>query len=93
MAVNAVTNKTCVANQFGNAITIKQRLYLLDWDSTARAETITIIDAATSTVLNTQTYSGFHNGEYAACDITGHVVIQGKKTGGSNAVVSGLFFD
>jgi YVTN family beta-propeller protein len=75
----------------GNKHTVS--LYLLDWDSTARAETITIMDATTGAVLNTQTYSGFHNGEYAAWEITGHVLIQVRKTAGSNAVVSGLFFD
>ncbi len=68
-------------------------LYLLDWDSTARSETISIVDAASNTVLDTETFSGFHNGEYAAWNVQGHVLIEVAKTGGTNAVVSGIFFD
>jgi hypothetical protein len=68
-------------------------LYLLDWDSTARAETISVLDAATNTVLNTETFSGFHNGQYVSWNVQGNVIIQVTKTGGSNAVVAGIFFD
>ncbi len=68
-------------------------LYLLDWDSTTRAETITIRDALSNAVLDTETYSGFHNGTYAVWNIKGNVTIQVTKTGGNNAVVSGIFFD
>jgi hypothetical protein len=75
----------------GNAHKIS--LYLLDWDSSARTEKISIMDAASNTVLNTQTFSSFHNGEYAIWSIQGHVLIQVTKTGGSNAVVAGIFFD
>ena len=35
----------------------KLELYFLDWDSTSRAETVQISDAATGTVLNTQSIS------------------------------------
>jgi hypothetical protein len=73
--------------------THKISLYLLDWDSTSRAETIKILDANTNTILDTETYSKFHNGEYAAWSVKGHVLIQVTKTGGSNAAVSGIFFD
>jgi sugar lactone lactonase YvrE len=68
-------------------------LYLLDWDSTSRAETISIVDANSNTVLDTEKYSFLENGKYAVWNITGHVLIQVTKTGGSNAVVSGIFFD
>jgi YVTN family beta-propeller protein len=73
--------------------THKISLYLLDWDSTARAETVTIMDANSSTVLSTQSYSSFHNGEYAAWNVKGNVLIKVVKSAGSNAVVSGIFFD
>jgi len=73
--------------------THKISLYLLDWDSGARAESIQIRDAISNAVLDTETFSGFHNGEYAAWNITGHVLIQVTKTAGSNAVVSGIFVD
>jgi len=68
-------------------------LYLLDWDSTARSETISILDAVTNAVLFTGPFSGFHNGEYAVWSVQGHVLIQITKTGGANAVVSGVFFN
>ncbi len=71
----------------------KISLYLLDWDSSARGETISIVDAENNTVLNTQSFSSFHNGEYAVWNVQGHVLIQVTKTGGSNAVVSGIFVD
>ena len=73
--------------------THKVSLYLLDWDSTSRAETISILDASSNTVLSTQSFSSFQNGEYAVWNIKGHVRIQVTLTGGANAVVSGLFFD
>lgn len=68
-------------------------LYLLDWDSATRAETVSILDANTNAVLDTESYSAFHNGEYAAWTVQGHVIIQVALTGGANAVVSGVFFD
>ena len=67
-------------------------LYLVDWDSTARTESISIVDAATGAILDTETYSSFHNGEYAVWNISGHVQIQVTKTGGSNGVVSRHLF-
>jgi hypothetical protein len=71
----------------------KISLYLLDWDSTVRTETITISDASTGKPLDAESYAGFHNGGYAVWNITGHVIIQVIKTGGANAVVSGIFVD
>ena len=68
-------------------------LYLVDWDSTVRTESISIVDADTGAILDTETYSSFHNGEYAVWNVAGHVQIQVTRTGGANAVVSGLFFD
>ena len=67
-------------------------LYLLDWDTTTRAQTITIRDAGTNTVLDTETFSGFHNGLYARWNIKGTVIIQVTPTGGT-AAVSGIFLD
>jgi hypothetical protein len=68
-------------------------LYLVDWDSTVRTESISIVDAATGAVLDSETYASFHSGEYAIWNVAGNVQIQVTKTGGGNAVVSGLFFD
>ena len=66
-------------------------LYLMDWDSYARVITLTITDS-TGTV--TQSVSNFHNGVYELFLINGGTVtISLTKTGGSNAVISGVFID
>jgi hypothetical protein len=68
-------------------------LYLVDWDSTSRAETVTISDAASGTVLSTQTVASFNAGVYLDYAVSGNVVITFTHTGGTNAVLSGLFLD
>src|SRR5262245_3329086 len=68
-------------------------LYLLDWDSNKRRQTIDVIDAATGTVLDSRNASKFQNGQYWIWTVTGHVVIRVTRTAGASAVVSGLFFD
>ena len=68
-------------------------LYLLDYDTTSRSEQIVLTDANTHAVLSTQTVSSFHDGVYMSWTISGNVLITITKTGGTNAVLSGLFFD
>jgi hypothetical protein len=68
-------------------------LYLLDWDSTSRIQTISIMDAATNTVLDNRTFSGFHNGQYALWNIKGNVIITVNPAGPQSAVISGVFFN
>jgi hypothetical protein len=68
-------------------------LYAIDWDTTSRAETITIVDANNpNKVLSTQTISSFSGGIYLVWTITGDVQINITQTGGLNAVISGVFF-
>ena len=67
-------------------------LYALDWDSSTRAETIQIVDANSSAVLDTRSISQFQNGIYLVWNISGHVKIIVTRTGGANAVISGAFF-
>jgi len=67
-------------------------LYLLDLDTSDRAETITIKDFNSGTTLSTRSVSNFHNGVYQVWNITGHVTITVQYTGGLNAVVAGVFF-
>jgi hypothetical protein len=67
--------------------------YLLDWDSTTRSETITIRDLSTNTVLDTETFSGFHGGEYATWNIHGNVVVTVTGVGYTTPVISGIFFN
>ena len=71
----------------------KVTLYLVDWDSFSRSARIDAIDAGTGQVLATQNVASFHNGVHVKWDLRGHVILRLTNTGGSNAVVSGLFFD
>jgi len=67
-------------------------LYLLDWASAGRNESITVSDAVTHTVLDTRTASSFAAGSYYVWNATGNVVFTISRASGPNAVVSGLFF-
>lgn len=67
-------------------------LYMVDWDSTGRAQTVQLSDGTTGAVLDTQTVSGFHNGQWLVWNITGHVKITITRTAGMNAVASALMF-
>ena len=70
-------------------------LYALDWDSSARSETINVLDAVTGAVLNSRVLpaGSFHTGEYLAWTVTGSVEFQIVRDAGANAVISGFFFD
>jgi hypothetical protein len=70
----------------------KVTLYLLDWDSTARAELVDVLDAATGTVLDTRNASNFNGGLYLTYSVAGHVIFRFTQLAGANAVLSGLFF-
>jgi hypothetical protein len=67
-------------------------LYCLDWDTTARRQTIDVLDSA-GNVLNTQTLTAsFNKGVYFVWNVTGHVTFRITSTGGYNGVVNGVFF-
>jgi subtilisin family serine protease len=69
-------------------------LYFLDWDTTARAQTIEITDPDNPSIpLDAQALSDFRNGTYLGWDIAGRVRITVTHTDGDNAVLSGIFFD
>ena len=73
--------------------THKISLYLCDWDSGSRVETITIVDAASQAVLSTETVSSFTGGVYQLWGIQGHVQIEVTPNSGTNAIVNAIFFD
>jgi len=75
-----------------DGLTHRVALYVVDWDSTSRVETIEIRDAVTTALLNTQSVTGFNGGRYLVWNLTGHVTLKIVKTAGVNAIVSGLFF-
>jgi fibronectin type 3 domain-containing protein len=66
-------------------------LYLLDFANSGYAETITITDAVTGTVLNTQTASNFAGGKYYIWNVSGNVNVTFTATAGHWAVLSGIF--
>jgi hypothetical protein len=68
-------------------------LYLLDWDSTTRRETLEILDPSTGAVLDSRSAVGFNGGQYWTWVVTGSIRIRVIHTGGENAVVSGVFLD
>ena len=67
-------------------------LYALDWDAAKRSETISVRDAATGITLDQRSITNFSGGTYLAWNVNGHVLINITCTGGTNAVISGVFF-
>jgi O-glycosyl hydrolase len=67
-------------------------LYMLDSDNWGRSQTVTITDATTGAVLDTQNVSSFVQGQYLVWDLSGHVKITLTNDGGRNAVASALLF-
>ena len=62
----------------------------MDWDDLGRAETITIVNAnSPSIVLSAETVSSFNGGVYLVWNISGDVQITVTQTGAQNAVISG----
>ena len=69
-------------------------LYLLDWDSQGRIETVQVLDANSNQprVLDQEIAVNFSGGTYLVWNISGHVTITVTTGGGPNSVVSGVFF-
>ena len=68
-------------------------LYALDWDNNGRSETVEVLNPATGAVLDARTVTAFTGGQYWIWEITGPVRLRVTRTGGANAVVSGVFLD
>jgi hypothetical protein len=75
----------------GNAHNVA--MYLVDWDSTSRAETLQFFDAATGEPIVSQPVSGFNGGKWLVWSIQGNVRVVVTRTAGNNAVLSGFMFD
>jgi thermitase len=67
-------------------------LYFLDWDTNTRAETVDVLDAATNTVLSSQTVSSYNGGKWLVWSVSGNVKFRITRTGGANSTLSGVFF-
>ena len=68
-------------------------LYFLDWDQEGWSEQVQLTNAATGTVLDTETVSSFSSGVYLQWAVRGNVLITFTRLAGKNAVLSGLFLD
>lgn len=66
-------------------------LYCLDWDLASRSQTVEAFDGDTGTLLDRQSISSFV-GVYLNYTLKGHVKFLFTRTGGPNAVLSGIFF-
>jgi hypothetical protein len=76
---------------FTDGQTHRVSLYMVDWDSNVRTQTIQVIDAANGQVLDTRTVTAFNGGKYLTWDVRGNVQFRVTWTGGVNAVISGIF--
>ena len=65
---------------------------MLDWDTSARAQQIQVLNAANNAVLDTRNANNFNGGLYLAWNVRGNVKFRVTRTAGFNAVVSGVFF-
>ncbi len=80
---------------FTDGLSHRTRLYLYDADKRKRSEVVSVVDAATGTVLDTRGVADFTKGEYLSWDLQGAVdlVITDNSGTGAGAAYSGLFFD
>lgn len=92
MAAAYTANNFNINLNFTDGLSHRVSLYLLDYDTSTRSETITIRDANSAAILDTETISNFHNGLYATWNLQGAVTINVKTTAGASAVISGIFF-
>lgn len=78
---------------FTDGQTHQLALYALDWETTTRGESIDIVDANTNAPLDSRSISSFNAGKYLVWNVRGRIKINLRRNFGSNAVISGLFFD
>lgn len=68
-------------------------LYLLDWDSDARAQRLEITDAESGAALLSRSDEHFKKGRYVLLRLSGHVTLRFTRTAGANCTLSGVFLD
>ncbi|MGE3819523.1 MAG: S8 family serine peptidase [Isosphaeraceae bacterium] len=67
-------------------------IYMVDYDSNARAQKVEVLDGVTGAVLDTRTVTSFNGGTYLVWDLTGRVTIRFTRTAGNNALLNAVFF-
>jgi RHS repeat-associated protein len=70
-------------------------LYALDWDSLGRQQRVEVLNATSNATLDTRDLGSFAGGKYLVWILKGHLKLKVTNLGppGTNAVISGLFFD
>lgn len=84
------TDQFIVDLVFNDAQAHQLAVYCVDWDYLGRSQTMDILDG-NGTLVDTHTISSFGGGVWLSWNVSGHVQIRVKRTGGANAVLSGLF--
>ncbi|WP_165065993.1 Ig-like domain-containing protein [Paludisphaera rhizosphaerae] len=69
----------------------KVSLYFVDADGGGRSQRVEVLDAATGAVLDTRDVSDFGGGVYLTWILSGEAKFRITRTGGPNAVLSGVF--
>ena len=92
LASTYTSNNFDINLNFTDNLPHRVSLYLVDYDTNSRLETITVRDANSGTTLDMETISNFHNGVYVTWNLQGAVTIHVQSAGGANAVVSAVFF-
>jgi hypothetical protein len=65
--------------------------YYLDLDTTLRTSTIRLLDARTGSLLSEAHPEAYNEGRHVVFRVRGDLIIESDRTGGYNAVLSGLF--
>jgi subtilisin family serine protease len=66
--------------------------YAVDWERFGRVQRFTLVDLNANQTLATHDMSGFQEGQYLVCRLSGFVRISVANSSGHSAVVSGVFF-
>jgi hypothetical protein len=68
-------------------------LYCIDWDATGRQMEVVLSGTETGNELSRQTIGSFTQGRWLTWTASGCISVEVRRTGGNNAVLSGVFID
>lgn len=79
----------------GDFVTHNMHVYFLNWDGASRDQTVLLMRTSDSTILykNTINSLSFTGGMWISYDFNENVTLSISRTSGTNAVLSGFFFD
>jgi hypothetical protein len=85
-------NVIAIQLNFSDLSSHRVAIYCFDFDTTARHQTVEMVDSATGLVLDTQTLTDFNGGVWLQWDLSGQILLRITHTAGLNAVICGIFF-